>query len=135
MELQLLDHLHWHDVKKQFNQHFPFLKLECFSQAHAESTGTAKKAMLDGNTPLNTLNLKQYGTFTFSESNSVNAFEQSLAKDFGLHVHVFRHSGNVFIETTATDDWTLMAQNNEAKASSEQHSTEHQDLTDRDQWD
>ena len=135
MELKLLDNLQWHDVKKQFNQYFPFLKLECFSQAHAESTGTTKKAMLDGNTPLKDLHLKQYGSFTFDETTTVNAFEQSLATVYGLHVHVFRHSGKVFIETTATDDWTLKAQNQEAKSMSEQKAPEQQDFTDKDQWD
>ena len=66
---------------------------------------------------------------------SVNAFEQNMASVFGLNLHVFRRSGNLFIETTATDDWTLKAQNDEAKAMSTHESPEQQDFTDKDQWD
>lgn len=135
MELQITEQQQVHDLKKQFNHCFPFLKIECFHQGHAESTGTSKKAMIDSNTPLKDLSLKQFGTFTIDPSMSVNAFEQNMASVFGLNLHVFRRSGNLFIETTATDDWTLKAQNDEAKAMSTHESPEQQDFTDRDQWD
>ena len=41
----------------------------------------------------------------------VAELENAFAKSFGFAVQVFRKSGNVWLQTTATDDWTLEEQN------------------------
>jgi hypothetical protein len=45
----------------------------------------------------------------------VSEVEELFASEAGLYVQVFRKSGNLWIETTFTDDWTLEQQNNEGE--------------------
>jgi len=58
---------------------------------------------------LNEANLTIYGQQKVSE------VEQLFQDVYGLSVQVFRKSGTIWLETTATDDWTLNKQNDEAK--------------------
>jgi hypothetical protein len=46
---------------------------------------------------------------------TVADLEFRLEKEYGLHIQVFRKSGNIWLETTATDNWTLDRQNQEGK--------------------
>ena len=46
---------------------------------------------------------------------TVAEVENDLKKQFGLPVQIFRLSGNVWIETILTDDWTLEKQNREGE--------------------
>ena len=45
----------------------------------------------------------------------VEELERILKKDFGLRAQVFRKSGNLWLETTMTDGWTLAQQNYHGK--------------------
>ena len=124
------------DLKRQFHASFPFLKIEFFEGSHRISEGSSKANMLDNLIQLDTLlkNMNE-GVVELNALSSVAAFEQLLDESFGLHVQVFRKSGNLFLETTKTDDWTLAQQNAEGKLSCESNETEPpQDMTDRDQW-
>jgi hypothetical protein len=52
---------------------------------------------------------------------------------YGLSVQVFRKSGNVWLETSATDNWTLRQQNNEgAELSTQMKNDRAGDYNDRD---
>jgi hypothetical protein len=42
---------------------------------------------------------------------TVTDFENALMDQFGLSAQVFRRSGNLWLETTITDYWTLKQQN------------------------
>ena len=44
-----------------------------------------------------------------------NELEKIFKDQFGLAVQVFRKSGNLWLETTMTDNWTLQQQNNHGK--------------------
>jgi hypothetical protein len=78
---------------------------------------------------------KEGGIVELDDQTTVNSFEQLIDESFGLHVQVFRKSGELYIETTKTDDWTLGQQNAEGKLSCEGHQHETpRDMTDRDQW-
>ncbi|MCB0692400.1 MAG: hypothetical protein KDC16_12200, partial [Saprospiraceae bacterium] len=51
------------------------------------------------------------GTLKLNSELTVSDFEQMMEKDFGLHVQVFRRSNQLWLQTSATDDWTLEVQN------------------------
>lgn len=122
------------DLKKQFHACFPYLKIEFFDTAHSFSESSARAEMLGNDTLLSEAGLSQSGTAEFNAMSSVHAFEQLFSVQFGLHVQVFRRSGELFLETTATDDWTLGQQNAEGKASCAGSSADSgADMTDRDQ--
>ena len=45
------------------------------------------------------------------DTTTVHDLETGFRERFGLSVHVFRKSGNLWIETTMTENWTLKQQN------------------------
>ena len=51
------------------------------------------------------------GTININGLMKVAELESAFFVTFGLAVQVFRKSGKVWLQTTATDDWTLEEQN------------------------
>lgn len=56
------------------------------------------------------------GSLEIHPYTTVMDLEQEFQDSFGLSIQVFRKSGDVWIETTVTDDWTLAKQNEEAES-------------------
>ena len=54
---------------------------------------------------------------------SVTELETMFRENFGLYVQVFRRSGKLWLETTATDSWTLTVQNDQGKELSDSYSS------------
>ena len=50
-----------------------------------------------------------------SEDMKVSDLEKLFKDNFKLAVQVFRKSGNLWLETTMTDNWTLLQQNNHVR--------------------
>lgn len=64
--------------------------------------------------------LTDHRIISFSDQTSVQELEKQMEEGFGLHVQVFRRSGNIWLETTVTDEWTLAFQNEQGQELSEQ---------------
>lgn len=110
-------------IKSLFNAHWPHLKLVFFTKPHSEHRGTGAKFMIDDDTLTvsqaqpafkESISITVYGGMTVWE------FEQMFEKDLGLHVHVFRRSGNIWLESTVSDDLTLAQQESKGKQSDQQ---------------
>ncbi len=63
--------------------------------------------------------LTNEGDFRIDSKLPVGEFEQKFLAKYGLNVQVFRKSGNLWMQTTATDSWTLAEQNRKGGASEE----------------
>ncbi len=108
-------------VKRQFNTIFPFLKLEFFRQEPIAGIGNAKNKMIITDVKLKEIQvINKDGIISFEMNTTVSDLENNFSTEFGLYVQVFRKSGKIWLETTATDNWTLEQQNEEGK-SLEQH--------------
>lgn len=101
-------------IQKEFQSKFEFLKLEFYKKPHATGEGNSNKEMLNPQQKIgdirsnhNTGNLVIHGDMT------VNELEKELYRRYDLNVQVFRLSGNLWLQTTATDEWTLKKQNEE----------------------
>lgn len=104
------------DLKKEFNRIFPFLRIEFFKHPCVKGTGFTKDKIISSNELLGRIQLKADNfDFKFDTSITVGEFESLFFKNFGLCVQVFRKSGNVWLETSKTDDWTLEQQNEEGE--------------------
>jgi hypothetical protein len=104
------------ELQKEFNEVFPFLKLEFFKHRHAVFKGSARKDMVDNDFTIGHLNRKQAsGVIILKPAMKVSELEDILRNNFGLSAQVFRKSGKTWIETTVTDDWTLEQQNEEGR--------------------
>ncbi len=111
------------EVQEEFNALFPFLKLEFFKNKghqpqpatnqiipHNRRIGDYQAAVTDGMIEING-NMK------------VRELEKIFKDKFRLNVQVFRRSGNLWLQTTITDEWTLQNQNEHGMEISLSHKT------------
>lgn len=99
------------EVKEKFEDSFDGLKIEFFHHSHAHEEGSPKKDMVKESVLLSSLNpkLKDMDLYIDPEM-TVNQVEDFFEKDLGLHVQVFRKMNINWIETTATDGYSLKKQ-------------------------
>lgn len=114
LKIQISDERTLKEIQSDFNSYFPFLKLEFFKAPHRVGQGSAKDLIIAPNKFVKDCRtLKPSGFLEIKDGMTVNQLEQLLFENFGLAAQVFRKSGNVWLETSATDSWTLTQQNNE----------------------
>ena len=121
MKLQIKNNKTLSELQKEFQKEFPYLKLEFFKKSHGTDEASAKKDILDSNLTIGEISKKE-GTLSIESTQKVGEIEQQFRKNFSLFVQIFRKSGNVWLETSKTDDWTIEEQIVAAKES-EQHYT------------
>lgn len=113
-------HIHYNDtlenLQRSFNTEFPFLKLEFFTRPHDKGKPTEKQFLVNSKRTVDSCNpqLKET-TITIPTAMTVQELEKLFQDDLGLYVQVFRKSGKVWLETTATDNWSLFKQNEEGQ--------------------
>lgn len=106
------------DIQKEFNAKFPFLKLEFYKTQHGVGEGTPDKEKLNAQKTIGEVrNIHNTGDLSINENMTVITLEQELYNTYGLNAQVFRKSGNLWLQTTSTDDWTLKVQNEKGGAS------------------
>ncbi len=96
------------DIQNAFSKKFPHLRLEFYSKRHEPGKGTADRQKLNPEQSLGDLSStgKEY-VLTLDGGTKISEFETLLDKELGLHAQVFRRSGNLWLQTTTTDEWTL----------------------------
>lgn len=104
------------DIQKEFNKEFPFLKIEFFNNKTFNRTGFMAHQIIPQNKKIgeNQLNIPD-GDIKIDEEMKVKDLEKIFKDQFSLAVQVFRKSGNLWLETTMTDNWTLQQQNNHGR--------------------
>ncbi len=104
-------------VQQEFNALFPLLKIEFYDVQHAAGEGSLPFQQLNdySKTIAAVRRIKRIGDLLIHEQMKVNELEQNFYELFGLNVQVFRKSGHAWIQTTATDHWTLSEQAEKAK--------------------
>jgi len=109
------------DLQKEFNIEFPYLTLE-FYQHKPGQPGVASTNHVIHNRKLTDVQWPvAEGRLEIKDDMKVADLEKIFKDQFGLAVQVFRRSGNVWLETTMTDHWTLRKQNEHgAEISSEE---------------
>ena len=137
MELAIKDSRTIAEVQKDFNRQFPYLKLEFFDAVHKDKAPSPKSKMFPHDKKL--LSCRKVhldGTLDLNPEFTVSQLENELWNKFGLSAQVFRKSGNLWIETSLTDSWTLERQNEEGLefSSGNNPKKDDLDLTDRDKW-
>jgi len=107
-------------LQKEFNSYFPFLKIEFFREPCNKGLGHSKDKMIRTDESLQKLkNKKESRKVNFSGNTTVQELEEKFTAALGLCTQVFRKSGRVWLETSATDNWTLEQQNDEGKSLAE----------------
>ena len=102
------------DVQLKFNFFYPYLQLQFFRNSEGQNKPGQKLQIANPHLPIDKF-AQFYMPVNISISNKTTVSD--LIKNFkkvGLIVQVCRKSGNLWVETCLTDDWTLERQNNEA---------------------
>ncbi len=101
------------DVQKDFNGAFPFLKLE-FAIANKNNNSTEAARVLSNieNLTIGDLNKNIHpGLIEITESMTVFELEKIFTHKIEMPVRVLRKSGNIWMGTSITNNWTLSQQN------------------------
>ncbi len=102
-------------IQQEFQHMFPYLKIEFYTQSHQEGESTSNNKLLDTHLRIEELeNTTHEGSVEIVPVMKVAEVEHIFETQFGLHVQVFRKSGNVWLQTGKTDTWTLGQQHQEA---------------------
>lgn len=121
------------DIFNQFTDVFPYLKLEFYHHAHIENMGSSISDQVSHNTPLNQLNPSLSDMeIDINPEMTVADFEKMMLETFKFNVQVFRKSAEIWLQTSATDHWTLEKQNGKGQRSGEDHHIEPIDIRDFD---
>jgi hypothetical protein len=120
MKIRIKDDRKIDDIQEKFNEHFPYLKLEFFSKPHKNGSPSPKSLMKRGDSTIGECRtVKKTGDMIILPQMTVTQLEQNFKDIYGLNVQVFRRSGNVWLETSVTDSWTLEEQNSQGQTLSE----------------
>ena len=116
MKLYLSPESRIKEIKKSFEQYFPYLKLEFFSKKHDLRQGNPKKDIVfDTATLIDVTGVMREDEIEISFNETVAELEQLFQNKFNLPVQVFRKTKYSWIETTKTDNLTLGKQNRMGK--------------------
>jgi len=101
-------------VEKEFNRIYPFLKIE-----FAKNGGVRPDAAADDGPDADILRSRAkqllLGELNITDATKVSELEAALTQVFDYPVQVFRKSGNFWIGTRMTRDWTLKQQNDHGR--------------------
>lgn len=99
------------EIKEDFSQNYPHLKIEFFSEEHKSGEASSRKSMFDDSVFLKDIRTKHSeGVLSIDGHQKTSTFETNFFNHFGVTVQVLRKSGNLWLQTTTTDDWTLAHQ-------------------------
>jgi hypothetical protein len=96
------------NIRDEFHIRYPHLKLEFFKNPHGIFEGCPKKELLSPDTPIDDIrNIHSAAWIDIGEFVTAAEVEHQFAHLLGLSAQVFRKSGNIWLETTAMDGYTL----------------------------
>lgn len=105
------------EVQEEFSRQFPYLKIEFFKNGQTQRDRYPAHLIISRENLLKTAwwKNKREGLIDVLDNMTVAELENTFMDDYGLIVQVFRRSGNLWLETTMTDGWTLHQQNEHGK--------------------
>jgi hypothetical protein len=113
------------DIQKEFNEAFPFLKIEFFKTRSFTRSDFMANQIIPSQRKIGDTQLAiTDGDIEIVEEMKVKDLEKIFKDQFSLAMQVFRKSGNLWLETTMTDNWTLQQQNDHGREISTVNSTQ-----------
>jgi len=104
------------EVQEQFSRIFPFLKINIFRNPENRVNATGHPVIFGPDALLNQIQPKiADGELEISESMTIAALENAFFAQFGLAVQVLRKSGNLWLDTSRFNTWTLKEQNDHGR--------------------
>lgn len=121
MKIEINNHRKIFSIQEEFNQEFPYLKIEFYAKPSKEGGQSSEKIVeKSSKTIADCRNTHEDGTITISPNMTVAELESTFTNVYGLKIHVFRKSGKSWLETALTSSWSLEEQNSQGKSLSEE---------------
>jgi hypothetical protein len=115
MQIKITDNKSIKEIQTEFQNAFPFLKIEFFKNDTEKRNSSIKSQPIPDRTTIAMVrHIHTESEVNISGNRSVEELENDFKK-YGLFVEVFRKSGNMWIETTLTHHWSLLRQNYEGQ--------------------
>jgi hypothetical protein len=100
------------DIQKEFNSYYPYLKLEFYRNLPPLNKPSPKAEKINPGEAFRKISrAHEGGIINIDRKRTVSELVLDFWTTLGLSVQVFRKSGNLWIETSLTDSWTLAKQN------------------------
>ncbi|OQP48928.1 hypothetical protein [Niastella populi] len=101
------------DVQQDFSRIYPYLKIEFFRMNGLNKELALKQNQIRHDQQLRLAKGRDIhkGDLVIEDAMSVLDLEKAFMSKFGLLTQVFRRSGNIWLETSITDGWSLKQQN------------------------
>ncbi len=117
MTIKVTDNRKICDIQNEFNEKFPFLKLEFFALISEKGEKGEKIRQIEISRKLGEAGrgIKK-GEIKIHPKLTVCELESAFREKFGILVQVFRKSGKMWLQSTVTDSWTLKEQNEHGEA-------------------
>lgn len=108
------------DIQQEFQQLFPYLQIQFYKGKHEEGKPSPAEEQLEHTLSIGEVrNVHDEGELVIKPDMTVADLEDQFWNKYGLNVQVFRRSGNLWLQTTKTDNWTLAEQNRKGGHSEE----------------
>ena len=100
------------ELRKEFSEIFQGLKLEFYNHDHKAYATSSPDDMISADQRLDELlDFSDDKEYVINEDISVAQLESDFKEIFNLNIQVFRKSKDLWLQTSATDDWSLAKQN------------------------
>ena len=104
------------DVQNQFARVYPFLKIEFFKNVDFSKNIYPRQKQIAHSLQLKDASTKKVeGELLIEDVMTVTDLENTFRNQFGLAAQLFRRSGNIWLETSITNGWTLKQQNDHGR--------------------
>lgn len=117
MNIRIDDNLSLLSVQQEFHQVFPYLRINFFETVKTR-TGFIQKKLLDKSerTFAEFILEDRVNPIVITPELSVSELVKQITESYRLEIQVYRNSGRIWLETSATDSWTLEMQNKQGEA-------------------
>lgn len=109
MKLSVSSEIKTNELIRQFNEIFPYLRLEIYHKGQEMGDAAHPSHLSD------IINLKQFENFEIIPEMTVAEVESSFWEKMGIQISIFRKSGRTWLESSYTNYWSLEKQNNLGK--------------------
>lgn len=100
------------EIQEEFNNKFPYLKIEFYKVAHNEKEGSPNSVKWNINEPIRRIRYNHNsGDMSINGHLKVSTLENEFEEKYGLHVQVFYKSGDVWLQTISANDDSLTTLN------------------------
>ena len=109
------------EIQEAFSQMFPGLKIEFYSAEHGKKEGSHANTQYHSDETIgNIRQVDNTADINIDPEMSVGSLEQAFHDLLGLNAQIFRRSNQLWLQTSATDSWSLKEQNRKGLASVQQ---------------